>query len=168
MLSRIAVGLLIVASVAGCGSGGSDDSVTISDGDGTKLTMNQKGGSLQVERDGVRATMGGKSIVTEEELGVPFYPGSSERDGGSMKAETPDEKTCVSARTTSDEVAKVKAFYAETFPAFKLVGGAADGGSSEIGMGKLPSGMDVSIQIVRAKDATETSISVGTSLKTKK
>ncbi|MEI7576938.1 MAG: hypothetical protein WCK51_08600 [Armatimonadota bacterium] len=168
MAGRVVAALLIGASVVGCGSSHSDESVTISDGNGTKMTMSQADGAIQVEGNGVTASMGGKSTVTEEELGLPFYPGSSEKDGGSMKVETGDEKTCVSARTTSDEVAKVKAFYAEKFPALKFVGGAADGGSSEIGVGKLADDLEVSIQIVRAKDAKETSISVGTAKKAKK
>lgn len=167
MVTRILVGLLTCISVVGCGSGSSGESVTISDGNGTKMTMSQDDSSIKVEGNGVTATMGGKSTVTEDELGVPFYPGSSDKDGGSMKAETPEGKTVVSARTTPDDVAKVKAFYAGKFPDFKFAGGAADGGGSEIGAGKLPNGTEVSIQIVRAKDATETTITVGTSLKKK-
>lgn len=49
-------------------------------------------------------------VVTEQDLGAPFYPGSTELPGG-LKLATPKGSTYTSIRVTGDEPSKIIPFY---------------------------------------------------------
>ena len=53
--------------------------------------------------------------ISEEELGLKYYPGSVEVRVGCMRMESPTEKTSISVRTTLDSPNKVVDFYRSEF-----------------------------------------------------
>lgn len=123
-------GWLLIAGallLGGCGKPG----VTVTDANGNKVTMQQdtsggmtvtddKGNKIQVNTNGGGMTTtdanGNKSSwgvgdVSEKDLGVPFYPSSQPQEHGDLKADTPEQTSFTSMRTTSDPAQKVVDFY---------------------------------------------------------
>jgi len=98
----------------------------------------------------------GTQIVSESDLGLPFYPGSEPKGSSSKVMETPKDRTVYCDRVTKDSMQKVADFYKS-----KLIGG--HGGSTSpstmLFEGRLKAGATVSILIARASQ-TETEFSV--------
>jgi hypothetical protein len=93
-------------------SNGNNTNMTMKDKDGTTATYSQQGNSAQF-KDSKGNSMETNAAVSEKDLGVPFYPGSTESQG-SMKAMDANGKGLVtSLRTTTDDGAKVLAFYSD-------------------------------------------------------
>lgn len=76
-----------------------------------KVTVSGNGKDAQVNfqgKDGSTATFGG--TVTEADLGVAFYPGSTELPG-SMKTSEKGKTSAMASRQTTDPASKVIDFY---------------------------------------------------------
>lgn len=152
--------------------------VTVDDGKGTKIDYNQgKDGSwnakssngAEVKVDSSGAVSGknekgesysmGTSNVSESELGIEFYPGSSEVAGKDMKIDADGKNTFMSNRSTSDAPDKVAEFYKGK------VKGATTTGSAEFSTvnGKLENGADF-MMMARVENG-KTEIQVTTSKK---
>lgn len=86
--------------------------------DGSWTAKSSKGEEFKSTKDGIsvtnekgeRATMG-LSSVSEQDLGLPFYPGSSALENRDMRVEANGGKTFLSVRTTGDAPSKVLDFY---------------------------------------------------------
>ncbi|MCU0316456.1 MAG: hypothetical protein MUC92_07675 [Fimbriimonadaceae bacterium] len=103
---------------------GADGSVVVKEKDGTVATSSSKGDIVVTSPDGKTTTVtsdgnkveattsDGKKLsmnsgtVTEEDLGIPFYPGSSHQSDMKM-----DGSAAMSSRKTTDPIEKVEAFY---------------------------------------------------------
>jgi len=149
-------------------------------GDGTKTTFTDSTGkttTTETGKNGVSTTVkdekgeskleAGKG-VSEADLGLPFYPGSTEIVSGSFKADTPDQRTALSMRSTTDDCAKVIEFYKPKLKEAATMGMGDAAADRQMVTGKLDSGAQVSITATREKGKTETEVSVGVSLKLKK
>ena len=181
----ISVGVLVVLSVIGCGSGkdtsitvtgdngekttmktsgdGTNVTVTGTDTNGDKVTMStEKNGGMKVEGSKTNASIGGDTEVTEADLGVPFYPGSTAKAGSASKIETDDEKGYICARETTDDPAKVMEFYKDKVKKSTTM---SSGDMSSVS-GTEDSG--ATIAIVSQKQGGKTDISYTYSLKKKK
>lgn len=96
--------LLLAIGIAGCRK-----QQTFVSPDGTSVTVNESGKDTTFrDAQGNTATLATR--VSEAELGVPFYPGSSATEADSSF--TADGKTSsISIRTTADAPGKVIEFY---------------------------------------------------------
>jgi hypothetical protein len=119
--AMIVVGLLI----AGCGksdpaAGGTTDS------SGTTKTADKASGDAA----------GG---VSEADLGVPFYPGSTDKAAAMSKVDTSEGTNFVSTRTTTDATDKVVAFYKDaiTKAGYQVSGGTDTGIGGMKGKGTI-------------------------------
>ncbi len=97
--------------------------------------------------------------VSEAELGLSFYPGSTETQGG-MKADTDKGKEYVSVRLTTDPPSKVVDFYTSKLgkPKSSMTSDAMtmatwqDGKRSEVLMfGKEGTSNKISLTVINAK-----------------
>ena len=87
-----------------------------SDGSSVKVTDGK------VETDdgkGTKASLG--TLVSEAELGYPYYPGATIVENGSSKMQSPEQDSFVVALTTPDAPAKVVEFYKNHFTAKDLL-----------------------------------------------
>jgi hypothetical protein len=112
--------------VTGCGSKeettivGADGSSVTASKDGKSMTINTPDGTANIDTSGNGKTTfkdekGNEASwgasVNEADLGVPFYPGSTEKPNESMTTSSNGKKSILSRRTTTDEPDKVIAFY---------------------------------------------------------
>jgi len=165
-----------VLALAGCGSKGD---VVIQDGEGNKVEVkdgqtqvtstDEKGGTVKtnVEPDGKMTTEssnGDKSSVgvsiPESEFGVPYYPGSTHGASSPIKTETGAEINFAAMTTTKDDPATVIKFYESKVTEPKKSSASSDGMVMESVSGKLADGSEVAIAATKAKDATETQITL--------
>src|SRR4051812_26913706 len=83
---------------------------TVVGADGSKATLNNDGSSMTVTNDkGEKTSIG--AAVSEGDLGLPFYPGSTEQKGGSTVQDLPKQKIVMSVRTSKDDPEQVGKFY---------------------------------------------------------
>jgi len=144
-------------------TGKTTDFKTNSDGweakstDGSEVKVD-KGGVTGKTAEGGTYSMGA-SEVSEQELGLPFYPGSAKVDGRDMKVDNKGEKTFSAVRTTSDTIVKVVDFYKDK------VAEAATTTSDQFGMvsGKLEDGRKASISAIPHDGKVEITITVSNS-----
>lgn len=90
--------------------------------------------------------------VTEEDLGIPFYPGSQPIPKLSSDMETPKSRTVLSGRTTKDDYKKVADFY------YKKLTKAHKGELGHEGMlvdGQIKDGSMIQIQIMKSGPQTQ-------------
>jgi hypothetical protein len=99
--------------------------------------------------------------VTEDILGLPFYPGSDEAKSGSMISETPDAKSVVSTRTTKDDPDQVAAFYKDKVPGISNSSTTTGDSKMVIMSGKTASGVETSVMASK-KGSEDTTIMVQT------
>lgn len=129
-------------------------SMTVTDKDGNTATVDTDGkGGLTID-DGKGGTMQmGQAQVSEDELGVPFYPGSTEPEASmSSKIENDKEKVVTSIRTSKDDPAKVVDFYnGKVKNAVKsgVAGGAIQTASLQ---GQLENGADIAVAATKDGD----------------
>ena len=90
------------------------------------------------------------SGVTEADLGVPFYPGSTPDDsvGGDAKEVGTAHTTVGSNHVSSDSADKVLAFYKEKLPKFE----SSKAGGADLMTGKGSNGGEVAISITKDGD----------------
>ncbi|MBS1713080.1 MAG: hypothetical protein JST30_01950 [Armatimonadetes bacterium] len=169
--------VIAMLALSGCGAGAGDN-VTVQDAQGNKVTTDRDGGKVTVEgAKGEKATFesdgkGGGTVTSttpegrqsmtsgtsfpESELGLPFYPGSTEKPEGSFKSESPTGSSHMSVRSTKDEQAKVAAFYKSKLKDPTSV--STNG--NEMLTGKLPDGSNVQNTATREEGQSETTIGV--------
>lgn len=169
---------LILVCLVGCGKKETttittpDGSVTVSE-DGSKVTTtNDKGETATVETnpDGMTVTSPegtvrtGTEVVSEKDLGLPFYPGSKEQVNASMLFESTGNFSCVPSRTTADSPEKVIEFYAGKLKDEKKSSATA-GGTTTAGLtGKRDDGADVVIAATK-EGSGETTIAISVTKK---
>lgn len=163
-------------------SEGSNVSVSASDGAKGSLTVNDNGanisatdkngetstmttkkdGSVNIQTKEGNASIGGTTTVSEEELGVPFYPGSTEKPGNNMKFEGGGEKNYSTVRLTTDSPDQVAQFYRTKVKGLTTAGTAdAITGSTDLSTG-------VTFTLTVTKQDGKTEIMTTTSQKIKK
>jgi hypothetical protein len=166
--------LVFVASLVLAGCAKSSEQVVVSDGKGGTVTTTAegqsttykdgKGNEVTMDAKGMRGTVDGKQSsistdqVTEEEVGMPFYPGSQPTDKD-IKAIVGSEKNYMSTRTTSDSPEKVMEFYKSKNPDPK--GSSMSTSDMALVSGTLKDGRKFAVS-ARVKDGkTQISLSSG-------
>jgi hypothetical protein len=72
--------------------------------------VNRAGGGITLSTPGGTVTTGGASTISDDDLGVPAYPGAVRAQGG-MQIHTAKGSMVTAAYTTSDPSSQVLAFY---------------------------------------------------------
>ncbi len=106
-MRKNAIVLVAFLTVAGCGVGSQK---TVYAGPNGKVTTDNNNNVTYEGAKGEKMSVGG-SLVSETDLGVPFYPGSKATEGKDLKVSADGKTNFMSNRTTSDDPAKVTAFY---------------------------------------------------------
>jgi hypothetical protein len=134
-LAPLVVGIIALAGCSHTEEGADGSKVTVkpggdvvaTDAKGNKVTMTSKNGETTIKSKDVVEHVGknntfeshdtkgnsvsvGKSI-SEADLTLPFYPGSKELSGAIQVTDAKGTKTAASYRSTTDDAAKVVAFY---------------------------------------------------------
>ncbi len=151
---------------------GDSGTATITDKNGEQMTVDSKNGEVKMsgtDKNGEikSATMGGNTGISEAELGVPFYPGSTEKTAEQMKVETGTEKDYLSCRTTSDEPAKVLDFYKDKVKGLTGSVTSMSGMTMAVASSNLESGAKFTLTAERKDGAKETEIKVAVVIKKK-
>ncbi|MEI7986817.1 MAG: hypothetical protein WCI55_14420 [Armatimonadota bacterium] len=154
-------------------SEGEQGNLSISGANGEKFKVDTKNGEMSMsgtDSNGAKtsATMGGATTITEADLGVPFYPGSTEKPSEQMKVVTDTEKDFMSTRTSSDEPSKVIDFYKEKVKG--ITSSITNSPDTTLGIcsGTLESGAKFTLTAERKKDSKETEIKIGIGITLKK
>ncbi len=133
-----------------------------SDKDGSVTVKTKEGAEATYSKDGMSGTNEkgekfefGKSEVTEAEIGLAFYPGSSATNED-MKMEEKGKKTFLSTRTTSDDPSKVVDHYKSLL---KDVSTFSSADTATIS-GKLEDGRQVTIIALKADGKTRIQMTV--------
>lgn len=151
-------------------SDGSQGDISMTSENGEKVNIDGKNGAMTMsttDKDGNKTTasMGGNTTITEADLGVPFYPGSTEKSSGQAKIETDKEKNVISVRMSGDLPAKVLEFYKSKIKGSSTSSFNTDGTDMGICSGNLENGAKFSMTATRQKDAKETEIQIGVGTK---
>jgi hypothetical protein len=156
-MKSIYIAALCALISAGCGS---KDTQVITAPDGATVTSNSKDGSVTYDKGDVKASMGGGTSITEEQLTMPFYPGSTEKANSSMKVEAATEKNYMCVRLTADEPQKVADFHTSKDKDLKFTRFEANGDVNMMASATKPDGANVAITISRKSGASETEITM--------
>jgi hypothetical protein len=133
---------------------GQDGSWSAKSSDGSEVNVGN-GGTRVKNAKGEVSTMG-ISAVTEAEMGLPYYPGSSAVAGRDMKSNADGKQSLMSIRTSSDKPAKVTAFYKD-----KIKNPVnADMGDLSSLSGTLEDGRQVAILVSTTNGNSEITITV--------
>jgi hypothetical protein len=110
-----------------------------------------------------------KPGISEDELGVRFYPGSSESKEGTLKILADKGNNLASVRTTKDDPAKVSDFYKGKIMA-SIATDVSDATTKKwLITGDSSNGDDVSVYAVKKPGQdTEITVTVSTPIRTKK
>jgi len=168
--------------MVGCGK---EESVTVTDAAGNKMTASSDGQVNVQSADGKRITMqsrpkGGGTVtstdesgkkqeitvassLSEDEIGLPFYPGSQEKPEASVKSQAGSTKALLSVRVTPDAPADVIAFYKPKLSKANVI----TVGGNDLLRGKLPDGASVQVSASRESHAKETVIQMLVTRETK-
>lgn len=174
------IGFLAAALIlVGCGA-----KTVVNDGEGNRAEVDRSGKVTVTDAEGktttAEATDDGKGMkmsdsegnsmemsstsVTEAELGIPFYPGSTPGDG-SMKMNADGRTSVMSVRLTSDDPVKVTGFYKSKVKEPNESSMTADGTVQATVTGKLENGADVAVMAAKMKGEKETRVTVTMSKK---
>jgi hypothetical protein len=175
ILALLACAVLIAAAVAGCGrtktvtTPGGTATVT-EKGDETAVTFEGEGGegTFEIKGDEVSGTIttdegtleyGTEVKLTEDDIGIPFYPGAKAAHSGKLMQTGEEEGEFVQvAFTTPDSVDKVKAFYQEKLAGVKTPMEISTAESRMVQMVAEDGDTQKSVVITRGKDDKETQI----------
>lgn len=162
-------------AVIGCGSSttvgpdgttvtkNADGSVKVSSKDGD-VTMNtsKDGNDISVTTPQGSATMGGGG-VTEENIGVKFYPGSKEKENSAFKFEGESEKSYSITLTTEDDPTKVIDWYKQNVTGLTASTFSAGGKTGGMLTGEPDKETKIALSVLRedGKTVTEIVISKG-------
>ncbi len=149
----------------------SDDGskVTYTGPDGKEASVEtDKSGNVTVKSDqGTSRMSSDPSSVTEADLGLPFYPGSTPRANTAASIDTPEMKSRTSLRETSDSWEKVVEFYKPKLTDANVVTNSSGQSGGAIMSGKID-GKDVMITASINGETKKTDISVAVVEKIKK
>jgi len=139
-------GLLLAA---GCGS--NPESTTVTNGGKSVNVTDNKGNS---------ASLAG--AVSEADLGLPFYAGSTEKSGGASMVVTDNGvKTATSDRTTKDDPDKVADFYKGKLKDVHVTPSNEGTTKMVVVNGTLDDGSEVAVTVAKEGSAdTEITVSV--------
>jgi hypothetical protein len=139
-------------------NGGAHIEGTDKDGNHVTETINNNG---YAANDGKgNSVKSGPNVVTEDDLGLPFYPGSTEGpNGASMVAKAPDGTTAMSMRTTTDDPSKVMDFYSPKLTGVKPSTLNANGQIMDSLVGTIADGRSATVLITRGTTG-DTTVSV--------
>src|SRR5947207_10439967 len=94
------IALIAIAALAGTGCHRPDETV-VTGPNGERITASRDAGHITVTDDkGNKYETG--SGVSETDLGLPFYPGSEDKVGASMKVDAGPVHSVISTRSTKD------------------------------------------------------------------
>ncbi len=99
------------------------------------------------------------NAVTESDLGVPFYPGAKMAEG-SLKSGSAKETFMMCSFTSSDEPAKVVAFYKDKVKEGKDSNMTIDGSATSTLSGKRADGAEFNVMASKAKGQSQTTITM--------
>ncbi len=145
-----------------------DGSMKATDKDGKVTTANvgKDGNSFSMTNEKGEKVSVSSGAVTEADLGLEFYPGSSEAEG-SMNSDAGDTKIVMSVRTTSDDPKKVIEFYKGKITDEKdMTFGSGEEQMASL-QGKLGS-KDVNVTAAKSKEDPKTKISLAVTEKKSK
>lgn len=152
---RLSVPMIVCVLVlaGGCGSSGGGDASTAS---GKTNPQNSPMANASNAGGGSTNSAGG---VSEADLGVPFYPGSTvdAANNGDTKTESQGKTLINSNHVTNDPPDKIASFYKEKLPGFQNY----PAGDSTMFKGKGSNGNDVSIAIGKEGDHSTINIISG-------
>ncbi|MEQ1933895.1 MAG: hypothetical protein ABL962_08460, partial [Fimbriimonadaceae bacterium] len=161
-MKNLTILIVLTAAFALSGCSGKE-STTYINADGTKgtVTADSKDGSMKIESNGTTASVGGGTTVSEADMGMPFYPGSSEKPNSSMKVDAATEKSYLCVRLTSDDVQKVKDFYESKVKGLKFNTFDTAEQTNAMATTTLENGAKIAVTVSRKKSGSETEISMG-------
>jgi len=147
---------------------GTTQHIEATDANGTKVSENISNSGVSISDNKGNSAQMNNAGVTEDVLGLPFYPGSEEaKAGGSSVIDSTDGKLVQCTRTTKDDPDQVASFYKDKISAASNSSNISGDTKRVILGGKLTSGAEVSIMATK-KGAENTSILVNVSTKKKK
>ena len=157
ILAVLACAVLIAAAVMGCGR-----SKTVTTPDGT-ATVTEKGDTTTVTFEGEdgegKFEFGPEVNATEDEIGIPFYPGAKAAHRGKIQQTGEDQVKVIQVYlTTPDSVDKVKAFYQEKLAGAKIPMEISTADSRMVQLVVPGDETQKSVVITRDKDDKETQI----------
>jgi hypothetical protein len=168
LVALLAVGVVLTIAL-GCGSKRtyrtSEGQVTVTR-KGEKVTVESKEGKVEVQGDRESATItaeGGKTTVkvnqgaSEQEVGIPFYPGAKATQTAAVSGQEAGSFTQVML-TTPDSVDQVKAFYQKQFPKAETAMDMQSPSGRMVHMSVKEGELQKVIQINRDNNAKETQI----------
>lgn len=126
----------------------------------TVVTMEGEGGPIRVKTDEGERTFDPDVTVSEDDLGLPFYPGSEQKPHALSKVETADGKMVVTVRLTDDEPERVVEFYRPLLRDAVLTNVDDSDNRRQILTGKTERGHDAVIGITRPPGAKKTEINL--------
>jgi hypothetical protein len=179
--------VVIALLVVGIGCGKKETIVTPGgtatveeNGDKTNMTVKSGEGTVNVEQDksgnnlkvtsqnekGEKSTMESSSNIDPKELGIAVYPGSqlSQKQGDSMKMDSPEQVAYNCKYTTSDGAGKVAEFFKKQLTDATSYAS----GDNCVVSGKSSSGDDVAINAQVDKKTKQTEIVISVIKKKKK
>lgn len=145
-----------------------DGKTTTLENDGKTVTAKSSDGSeLKIEEGKFSGTNekgekfeGGVATVSESELGLPFYPGSTEMEFGSSKLDGPDGTTLSMNRTSNDMPDKIVAYYKGKFKDPQTFDSNVNGAAQSQVSGKLADGAEAAVIAIREKDKDTTQVMI--------
>lgn len=152
---------LVFAAVAAVliGCSGKKEETTIVGADGSKTTVGKDG--ITYSNGDTSASIGAGASVSEGDLHMPFYPGSTEKPDATMKVEAATEKSYLTVRLTGDDVVKVKEFYEANVKGLRFNLFEGPDGTNAFASMKDAEGANLAVTVSRKKGASETEISLG-------
>ncbi len=174
-LALLACVALIAALAAGCGRKQTietpEGTVTIEERPGrAEVTIEGERGAGKVQVEGEEVSgkitteegtveFGTEAEVSEEELGIPLYPGADPVHTGRLTQSGKGEAGVVQAGfTTGDSVDKVKAFYEEKWPGARAAMDIKSEDSRMVQMVLEEEETQKTVMISRDKDESQTNI----------
>lgn len=159
--------ILIIASLAaGCSSGTKTVETTLPDGQ--RATVTQSADGMKVEGNGMDASVGGAAKVTEEDLHIKIYPGSTLIADRSMKVKSAIEENAIAFYSSTDDPAKIAKFFEEQLGGSKFNEYKSGEAVNYIVQKDNPDGSKLAIAITRKSPSVPVEISIGYGKESKK
>lgn len=136
-----------------------------SKGEDPKVEIGKDG--MTVDGKDVSASLGGGTVVSEEEIRMPFYPGSSPKPNGDVKIEAASEKNYMSVRTTADTPEKVAEFYESKVKGLKF-NRFASGDTTNVMASTEADGWKIAVTASKKGATAQTEITLAAGMETKK
>lgn len=140
-------------------SGNGTTHIEATDKEGTKVTENIDAKGVHASTSKGETFDAGAGAVSEADLKLPFYPGST-GTGGSMKVDSTESTGAISNRTTKDNPGQVVEFYKSKFKVAQTTSNNMGGQEMNALTGKLDDGSDVSVMATKNQGDAETKIMV--------